>query len=118
MALGATGVLAASSEPGFATSRPPISTIEPTLSSIIAAQATAQPLSPTSNVQGASFDRIIQIWLENTNYEVRPFSATASSTSALFACSNESVPQSDQKAKSLSRRLRLIQTFNGSPAKA
>ncbi|AEO70364.1 uncharacterized protein THITE_122814 [Thermothielavioides terrestris NRRL 8126] len=50
------------------TTRPPESTIEPSLSSIYAAQATAVPLSPVSNVAGKAFDRIIQIWLENTDY--------------------------------------------------
>lgn len=49
--------------------RPPVSTIQPALSSIYAAQATAVPLSPVSNVKGAAFDRIVQIWLENTDYD-------------------------------------------------
>jgi hypothetical protein len=48
------------------TSRPAFSTIEPSLTQIEAASATATPLSPTSNVQGKAFNRIIQIWLENT----------------------------------------------------
>jgi hypothetical protein len=51
--------------------RPPVSTIQPALSSIYAAQATAVPLSPVSNVKGAAFDRIVQIWLENTVRQVR-----------------------------------------------
>jgi hypothetical protein len=46
--------------------RPTFSTIEPALSAIRAAQATAIPSSPTSNVKGKAFDRIIHIWLENT----------------------------------------------------
>ena len=36
--------------------------------SIAAAQATAKTLSPTSNVKGKVFDRIIQIYLETTAY--------------------------------------------------
>lgn len=47
-------------------SKPPFSTIEPPIASIIAAEASAAPLSPVSNVKGAAFDRIVQIWLENT----------------------------------------------------
>ncbi|CAM6003985.1 unnamed protein product, partial [Sphagnum balticum] len=41
----------------------------PSLTQIEAASATATPLSPTSNVQGKAFNRIIQIWLENTDYD-------------------------------------------------
>jgi acid phosphatase len=47
-------------------SRPPVSTIEPTLTQILATEATQTALSPVSNVQGAAFNRIVQIWLENT----------------------------------------------------
>jgi len=47
-------------------SRAPESTIEPSLTQIIATQATQAALSPVSNVQGKGFDRIVQIWLENT----------------------------------------------------
>jgi acid phosphatase len=76
----AGGALAGvTSEPKPLTTRPPESTIEPSLSSIYAAQATAVPLSPVSNVAGKAFDRIIQIWLENTDYNVsssRPAPAT------------------------------------------
>ena len=46
--------------------RPAVSTIQPALSDIRAAQATTIPSSPTSNVKGKAFDRIIHIWLENT----------------------------------------------------
>jgi acid phosphatase len=46
--------------------KPPFSTIQPALTDIRAAQATVMPASPTSNVQGKAFDRIVQIWLENT----------------------------------------------------
>jgi hypothetical protein len=34
------------------------------------AQATALTLSPTSNVKGKSFDRYVQIWFENTDYDM------------------------------------------------
>ena len=67
----AGGALAGvTSEPQPLTSRPPQSTIAPTLASIYAAAATATPQSPVSNVAGKAFDRIIQIWLENTDYNV------------------------------------------------
>lgn len=61
LALGSEVALAITS-----TTRPVFSTIEPTLASISAAQSTATPLSPVSNVKGLAFDRIVQIWLENT----------------------------------------------------
>ncbi|KAI0968104.1 phosphoesterase family-domain-containing protein [Xylaria arbuscula] len=38
--------------------------------SIAAARATALTLSPTSNVQGKTFDRFIQIFLENQDYAI------------------------------------------------
>ncbi|KAK6854654.1 Acid phosphatase [Apiospora arundinis] len=38
--------------------------------SVAAARATALTLSPTSNVQGKTFDRFVQIWLENTDYDM------------------------------------------------
>ncbi len=67
----ASGALAGvTSEPKPVTSRPPQSTIEPTLSDINAAAATAVPQSPVSNVAGKAFDRIIHVWLENTDYNV------------------------------------------------
>jgi acid phosphatase len=47
-------------------SKPPESTVEPTQPSISAAAATQTASSPVSNVKGAGFDRIVQIWLENT----------------------------------------------------
>jgi hypothetical protein len=59
----AVSVLAASS-----VAEPPEKTIEPSLSAIVAAQATTVPLSPVSNVKGAAFDRFVQVWLENTDY--------------------------------------------------
>ncbi|KAL2126535.1 hypothetical protein VTI74DRAFT_745 [Chaetomium olivicolor] len=65
----ASGALAGlTTEPSPVTKRPPFSTVEPNLSSIYAAQATTAPQSPVSNVPGKAFDRIIQIWLENTDY--------------------------------------------------
>ncbi|KAK4141547.1 uncharacterized protein C8A04DRAFT_30917 [Dichotomopilus funicola] len=65
----ASGALAGvTAEPSHVSGRPPFSTIEPTLSSIYAAQATVKPESPVSNVPGKAFDRIIQIWLENTDF--------------------------------------------------
>ena len=36
--------------------------------SVAAAKATARTLSPTSYVKGKSFDRVVQIWLENTDF--------------------------------------------------
>lgn len=47
-------------------SRPPQSTIKPSLTQIEASAATASSLSPTSNVKGVAFDRFYQVWLENT----------------------------------------------------
>jgi acid phosphatase len=47
-------------------SRPPESTITPSLTQIIATEATQVALSSVSNVEGAVFDRLVQIWLENT----------------------------------------------------
>jgi len=38
--------------------------------SIAAARATALTLSPTSSVTGKMFDRFVQIWLENTDYDI------------------------------------------------
>lgn len=46
--------------------RPSISTIQPALTEILAAQATATASSPVSNVEGVAFNRIVHIWLENT----------------------------------------------------
>ncbi|KAF2466605.1 putative acid phosphatase, partial [Lindgomyces ingoldianus] len=39
-------------------------------SELSASQASAPTLSPTSNIPGKAFNRIIQIWLENTDYDV------------------------------------------------
>ena len=41
----------------------------PDAADVYAAQATAKTLSPTSHVKGAAFDRFVQIWLENTDYD-------------------------------------------------
>lgn len=35
---------------------------------VAAAAATAKTSSPTSNVKGKAFDRMVVIWLENTDY--------------------------------------------------
>jgi acid phosphatase len=37
---------------------------------VAAAKATAKTLSPTSSVPGKSFDRFVNIWLENTDFEM------------------------------------------------
>jgi hypothetical protein len=65
LALSGSNVAFAATSTSYAT-RPAISTIQPSLASIYAAQATATSLSPVSDVKGQAFDRIIQIWLENT----------------------------------------------------
>ncbi|CAI7617802.1 unnamed protein product [Penicillium glandicola] len=41
----------------------------PTQAEIDAARATTLPYSPVSNVKGLVFDRFVDIWLENTDYE-------------------------------------------------
>jgi acid phosphatase len=41
----------------------------PSIAEIEAAQATVQPYSPVSNVQGLAFNRFVNIWLENTDYD-------------------------------------------------
>ncbi|CAI7586110.1 unnamed protein product [Penicillium discolor] len=41
----------------------------PTQAEIDAARDTALPYSPVSNVKGLAFDRFVNIWLENTDYE-------------------------------------------------
>lgn len=37
---------------------------------VAAAKATAPTLSPTSYVRGKTFDRFVQIWLENTDFDM------------------------------------------------
>jgi hypothetical protein len=37
---------------------------------VAAARATARTLSPTSSVQGKSFNRFVNIWLENTDFDM------------------------------------------------
>jgi acid phosphatase len=54
--------------PAYESGTPPFSTIQPPLASIHAAKATIAPSSPTSNVEGRSFNRIVQIWLENVDF--------------------------------------------------
>ncbi|KAI9745889.1 MAG: hypothetical protein M1818_000570 [Claussenomyces sp. TS43310] len=51
-------------------SKPTQSTIEPSPTQVQSSEATATGISPVSNVQGLAFDRIIQIWLENTDYDL------------------------------------------------
>ncbi|KAI6375411.1 hypothetical protein MCOR25_002977 [Pyricularia grisea] len=55
--------------PAVQSSRPAQTEISPSLKEILATQATANASSPTSDVKGVAFDRIIQIWLENTNFQ-------------------------------------------------
>ncbi|KAK3367188.1 phosphoesterase family-domain-containing protein, partial [Lasiosphaeria ovina] len=50
------------------TDRPAESTTEPSTAAIASASATVKPLSPTSDVKGVAFNRIVQIWLENTDF--------------------------------------------------
>ncbi|KAJ5539595.1 phosphoesterase-domain-containing protein [Penicillium frequentans] len=45
-----------------------ITTTEPALAAIKAAQQTTVPLAWTSNVTGKAFDRFYQVWLENVDY--------------------------------------------------
>ncbi|KAK0617289.1 phosphoesterase family-domain-containing protein [Immersiella caudata] len=54
--------------PTYENTRPPFSTIQPSLASIHAVAATIAPSSPTSHVEGKSFNRIVQIWLENVDF--------------------------------------------------
>jgi hypothetical protein len=42
----------------------------PNAASVAAARATARTLSPTSYVKGKTFDRVVQIWLENTDFDM------------------------------------------------
>lgn len=37
---------------------------------VAAARATARTLSPTSSVKGRTFDRFVNIWLENTDFDM------------------------------------------------
>ncbi|KAJ6111481.1 Phosphate-repressible acid phosphatase [Penicillium sp. IBT 18751x] len=41
----------------------------PTDAEVEAAAATVVPLSPTSNVKGRAFDRFVNIWIENTDFD-------------------------------------------------
>ncbi|KAK3692314.1 phosphoesterase family-domain-containing protein [Podospora appendiculata] len=68
-AAAAATVLADAAQPAFVTEWVPIRTIQPSPEDIMAAQATVEPLSPTSNVKGAAFDRVVQIWLENQEFK-------------------------------------------------
>ena len=37
---------------------------------VAAARATAKTLSPVSSIRGKTFDRFVQIWLENTDFDM------------------------------------------------
>ncbi|KAF2198612.1 acid phosphatase PHOa [Delitschia confertaspora ATCC 74209] len=50
--------------------RPKPTAIQPSPSEIAASKLSAPALSPTSSVEGKAFNRIIQIWLENTDYDL------------------------------------------------
>jgi acid phosphatase len=41
----------------------------PSTAEVEAAAATVQPESPTSNVHGLAFNRFVNIWFENTDYD-------------------------------------------------
>ncbi|KAJ5198539.1 Phosphate-repressible acid phosphatase [Penicillium cinerascens] len=41
----------------------------PTDAEVEEAASTVVPLSPTSNVRGLAFDRFVQVWIENTNFQ-------------------------------------------------
>lgn len=58
------------SHPPYETYRPPMPTLAPEIPAIYAEQAVVKPSSPTSDVAGVAFDRIVQIWLENVDYRV------------------------------------------------
>jgi hypothetical protein len=88
--------------------RAPLSTVEPSAAAIQSAAATTLPLSPVSNVKGVAFDRIVQIWLENTNYNVR------SSISKLPVSNSLPMFQADLSDRSLL----LTRTCNGSLLRA
>lgn len=96
--VGANVVLAATTN---SVSRPAESTIEPSLTQIVASEATQAALSPVSNVAGLGFDRIIQIWLENTVGSLHlPFVFTA------------------KFCQRITTKLPLIQTCNSWPRRA
>ncbi|KAJ5188890.1 Phosphoesterase [Penicillium cf. griseofulvum] len=50
----------------------------PTQAEIDAARATVLPYSPVSNVKGLAFDRFVNIWLENTDFETAASDANLS----------------------------------------
>jgi hypothetical protein len=57
-------------DPEVLTTRPPSSTYEPSISAIMAAQATIMPEAPTSDVKGVAFNRFFNLWLENVDANV------------------------------------------------
>lgn len=70
----ATGVLAQTQYTSTATS------------AVAKAAATALTLSPTSNVAGLTFDRFVQIWLENTDYALALGDSTLPQLSSCSIC--------------------------------
>ncbi len=40
------------------------------VAAVEAARATAKTLSPVSSIKGKTFDRFVQIWLENTDFDM------------------------------------------------
>ena len=40
------------------------------VAAVEAARATAKTLSPVSSIRGKTFDRFVQIWLENTDFDM------------------------------------------------
>lgn len=62
----------------------PVSPTATDVADVLAAQATAKSLSPTSKVKGKVFDRYVSIWFENTDYDL----AAADRKSSLISCSS------------------------------
>jgi len=57
-------------EPSWVSEWTPIPTVQPDWADIYEKQKTAKSSSPTSEVQGLAFNRIVHIWLENQDYKV------------------------------------------------
>jgi hypothetical protein len=71
-------------DPEVYTTRPPSSTYEPSLSAIMAAQATVMPEVVTSDVKGVAFNRFYNLWLENVDANVSLPKSGQSCSSCLF----------------------------------
>lgn len=78
-----------------------ITTSEPAIAAIHAAEATTLPSSPTSDVQGVAFNRFFQIWLENTVSIPR------------FTRVQESTADTGQPPDRTTAPLQVTQTSNG-----